>query len=165
MLNVSLPVIQVTAWPLIIAVIFGVGISLIGAYLPANRASSVQPLEAIRMIDTGQDAALIRIATPIGFLALSIGGVVLYLATQGKLPLGGDVVGIVLLLLGVVLMIPVVLPAISIVLMKIMRPWLGPSAMLAQRQLTRHFGPEHTHDRGVVCGSGNQYWHGEQRSG
>lgn len=140
LLQVSLPVIQITAWPMVVAVIFGVSISLVGAYLPANRASSIQPLEAIRMVDTGEDAALIRITTPIGILALAIGSVVLYLATQGKLPLGGDVVGIILLLLGVVLMIPVALPIVSMLLMKMMRPWLGPSAMLAQRQLTRHLG-------------------------
>ena len=139
-LQVSLPVIQISVWPLVVAVIFGVSISLLGAYLPANKASSIQPLEAIRMLDTGQDAALIRIATPIGFVALAVGSVVLYLATQGKLPLGGDVVGIILLLLGVVLMIPVALPIVSMLLMKLMRPWLGPPAMLAQRQLTRHLG-------------------------
>lgn len=139
-LQVSLPVIQITAWPLVVAVIFGISISLIGAYLPANRASTIQPLEAIRMLDTGHDAALIRIATPLSFLGLTVGGVVLYLATQGKLPLGGDVVGIILLLLGVVLMIPVALPIVSIALMKLMRPWIGPPAMLAQRQLTRHLG-------------------------
>ncbi len=86
-LQVSLPVIQISVWPLVVAVIFGVSISLLGAYLPANRASSIQPLEAIRMLDTGQDAALIRIATPIGLVALIVGSIVLYLATQGKLPL------------------------------------------------------------------------------
>ncbi len=139
-LQVSLPVIQISAWPLVVAVIFGVSISLLGAYLPANRASSIQPLEAIRMLDTGQDAALIRIATPLGFVALVSGSVILYLATQGKLPLGGDVVGIILLLLGVVLMIPVSLPMVSGLIMRLLRPWIGPSAMLAQRQLTRHLG-------------------------
>ncbi len=139
-LQVSLPVIQITAWPLVVAVLFGVSISLIGAYLPANRASSVQPLEAIRLLDLGQDAALIRIATPIGTVALVVGSVVLWLATQGRLPLGGDVVGIVLILLGVVLMIPLMLPIVSKFLMKLMQPWIGPPAMLAQRQLMRHLG-------------------------
>ena len=37
-------------------------------------------------------------------------------------------------------MIPMALPIVSMLLMKIMRPWIGPSAMLAQRQLTRHLG-------------------------
>ncbi|MCC6511551.1 MAG: ABC transporter permease [Pirellulaceae bacterium] len=139
-LQVSLPVIQISVWPLVVAVIFGVSISLLGAYLPANRASSVQPLEAIRSLDTGQDAALIRIATPIGIFALVVGALVLWLATRGRLPLGGDVVGIVMLLLGLVLMIPISLPMISMMLMSLMRPWLGPPAMLAQRQLMRHLG-------------------------
>jgi putative ABC transport system permease protein len=139
-LQVTLPQIEISIWPLVIAVVFGVSISLLGAYLPANRASSVQPLEAIRQTDTGHDAALIRIATPIGVVALIVGAVTLSLSARGKLPLGGDVVGIVTLLLGLVLLIPVSLSVVSSALMWLMRPWLGPAAMLAQRQLTRHLG-------------------------
>lgn len=139
-LQVTLPTIQITAWPLVVAVIFGVSVSLLGAYLPANRASSVQPLEAIRSLDTGQDAALIRVTTPIAIVALVLGSIILWLATHGRLPLGGDVVGIVLLLLSIVLLIPVTLPTVSGLMMVMLRPWLGPPAMLAQRQLTRHLG-------------------------
>ena len=139
-LQVHLPTIQITWWPLVVAVLFGVGVSLLGAYLPANRASSVQPLEAIRSLDSGQDAALVRIATPIALVAMIFGGSTLWFATQGQLPLGGDVVGIVALLLAIVLLIPVTLPILSRLLMHMFRPWLGPSAMLAQRQLTRHLG-------------------------
>ncbi len=140
LLQVNLPSIQVTIWPILIAVGFGVSISLLGAYLPANRASSVQPLEAIRLVDTGQNAALVRIATPIGIVALVAGGITLWFATRGKLPLGGDVVGIVMLLLGVVMLIPFMLPVVSQVLMVLLKPLLGPSALLAQRQLMRHLG-------------------------
>lgn len=139
-LQVTLPSIQITVWPLVVAVLFGVGVSLLGAYLPATRASSVQPLEAIRLTDTGQDKVLIRIATPIAVFALIVGSFTLWLSTQGRLPLGGDVVGIVMLLLALVLLIPVTLPVISRGLMLALRPWLGPPAMLAQRQLTRHLG-------------------------
>lgn len=138
MLQVTLPSIQVTAWPLVVAVIFGMSISLLGAYLPAKRASEVQPLEAIRQIDSGQDALLIRIATPIALIALIVGSIILTLSAQGRLPLGGDVVAIVTLLLGLVLLIPISLPIVSRMLMTLMRPALGPAALLAQRQLTRH---------------------------
>ncbi len=37
-------------------------------------------------------------------------------------------------------MIPISLPIVSMLLMAVMRPWIGPPAMLAQRQLTRHLG-------------------------
>lgn len=139
-LQVTLPHIEVTAWPLVVAVLFGVSISLLGAYLPANRAASVQPLEAIRQTDTGHEVMLVRIATPLGVIGLIIGIITLMLSSRGKLPLGGDVVGIVTLLLGMVLLIPVSLPVVSQALVTVLRPWLGPSAMLAQRQLTRHLG-------------------------
>lgn len=139
-LQVHLPSIQLSIWPFVIAVAFGMGVSLLGAYLPANRASSVQPLEAIRSIDTGQDEMLVRIATPIAVLSLFAGSIILWFAVRGKLPIGGDVVGIVMMLLSVVLFIPVTLPWVSTWIMKILRPWLGAPAMLAQRQLTRHLG-------------------------
>ncbi len=139
-LQVSLPAIQISPWPLVIAVVFGISVSLLGAYLPANRAASVQPLEAIRLLDTGQDAALIRITTPIAVFVFIFGSITLWFATRGQLPLGGDVVGVVSLILAFVLVIPVSLSAISKVLMRLLRPMLGPSAMLAQRQLTRHLG-------------------------
>ena len=139
-LQVHLPSIQLSIWPFVVAVVFGVGVSLMGAYLPANRASGVQPLEAIRSIDTAHDVALVRIATPIAVASLIIGSFVLWLAVNGRLPIGGDVVGIVMMLLAIVLFIPIALPVVSMSLMKLMRPWLGTPAMLAQRQLTRHLG-------------------------
>ncbi len=105
-LQVSLPAIQISPWPLVIAVVFGISVSLLGAYLPANRAASVQPLEAIRLLDTGQDAALIRITTPIAVFVFIFGSITLWFATRGQLPLGGDVVGVVSLILAFVLVIP-----------------------------------------------------------
>ena len=49
----------------------------------------------------------------------------LFAAINGYLPLGGDVVALVVLLLAIVLLIPSILSSISKLLVACMRPWLG----------------------------------------
>ncbi|MFO1065835.1 MAG: FtsX-like permease family protein [Pirellulales bacterium] len=140
LLQVETPAIEVTALPLVVGVAFGILISLLGAYLPARRAADVQPLEAIRGMNTAQNERLRRVTTPLFFLSMVLGTGFLGSSIMGSAFLGADVVGIIWFLLGGVFLIPVVLPTVSEWLMALMRPALGASAMLAQRQLTRHLG-------------------------
>lgn len=139
-LQVEMPGVQLHWLPFAVAICFGLGVSLVGAYLPARRASQVQPLEAIRAIEIDRDQALVRMATPLAAATIVLGSILLLTAIKGWLPLGGDIVSVVLILLGIVLLIPVSLHWLSFTLLRLVRPWLGVEAVLAQRQLTRHVG-------------------------
>ncbi len=140
LMQVELPGVRLTWLPFLIAVGFGVGVSVLGAILPARRASFVQPIEAIRDLDLADNDNVKRITRPLCVGAFAIGISVTVMAVSGWLPLGGDVVGVVFILLAIVLLIPTVLENVSRSLIRGLRPWLGVEAELAQRQLTRHLG-------------------------
>lgn len=140
MTQVNLPGATLSWQPFAIAVFIGVFVSIFGAILPARRASSVHPIEAIRAIETTHNEEVIAATRPISIATLCLGIAVLIPAVLGYLPLGGDVVAVVILLLAFVLIIPSILTSLSSYLVSWMRPWLGVEAELAQRQLTRHIG-------------------------
>ena len=139
-LQVPIPGLMFSIWPFVIAVVVGVVISLLGAYGPARRASMVSPLEAMRAINTQQNSDVIRYTKPLSIVFLPLGFVMLYLAVHGYLPLGGDVVAIVLILLGVILAIPAFLRGLTELIVRCILPWMGVEARLAQKQLMRHVG-------------------------
>jgi len=140
MTQTNLPGATLTWQPFAIAVSIGVVVSVVGAILPARRASSVHPIEAIRAINVSHNQEVIAATRPVSLLTMGLGIAVLIPAVLGWLPLGGDVVAVVILLLAFVLIIPSILGPISSVLAGWMRPWLGVEAELAQRQITRHIG-------------------------
>lgn len=140
LLEIHLAGVRFSWLPFVIAVSFGIGVSILGALLPAQRASSVEPIEAIRNIETAHNAEVQKLTWPISWIALVIGSVITILSIRGMLPIGGDVVGLIFILLGVVLVIPTVLDPVSRLLSSWIRPWLGVEANLAQRQLMRHVG-------------------------
>ena len=140
MSQVTLPGAKITWQPFAIAVSIGIVVSIVGAFLPARRASSVHPIEAIRAIETSHNQEVIAATFRACLAALALGIIILTAAIMGYLPLGGDVVALVVLLLAVVLIIPSVLGSISKLLVACMRPFLGVESELARRQLTQHVG-------------------------
>lgn len=140
LMQVSLPTVTLTWLPFVIAVSVGVVVSIVGSILPARRASSVQPLEAMRAVDTAHNQDVLAVTKPLGAAVMVVGVVLLVLAIRGSLPLGGDVAAVIILLLSLVLFVPTVLHHVSSGLVRLLRPCLGVEAELAQRQLTRHLG-------------------------
>lgn len=140
MLQVSLPSVQISALPFLIAITLGMGVAWLGALLPARRASSVEPVEAMRAVELHHNDEVIRRTKPIGFVAIPLGLFFLLLSVSGVLPIGADVVSVVMVLLGCVLLIPVLLESCSGTLIRLMEPWLGVESRLAQKQLMRHVG-------------------------
>ncbi len=139
-LRVQLPNTQLTVWPFVVAVLVGIAVSVLGALLPARRASQVEPLEAMRAMEVQHNDEVIRRATPLGFILVPLGLISLLAAVNNLLPLGADVVAIVCVLLGCVLLIPAMLELFSGYLAALLGKWLGVEARLAHKQLTRHVG-------------------------
>lgn len=138
MMNVQLPGTQLTLLPFLVAVVVGVAVSLLGALLPARRASTVDPLEAMRAVEIHHNDEVIRRATPLGFVLIPGGLFLLWFSRY--LPIGADIVAIIAFLLGCVLMIPVMLTTVSHYIAVVLERVVGIESRLAQRQLTRHLG-------------------------
>ncbi|MEZ6137902.1 MAG: FtsX-like permease family protein [Pirellulaceae bacterium] len=138
--QVELPRTQITVWPFAIAIVVGVGVSLLGALLPAHRASTVQPVEAMRAVEVGHNEEVVRATRIAGVITLPVGVALLLASLSGRVPIGTDAVGIGLMLIGCVLFIPSILERTSSLIVRILSPWLGIEAKLAQRQLMRHVG-------------------------
>lgn len=140
LLQVDLPRVVLSWPPFVIAGLFGIGVSLLGAYLPAKRASTVSPIEAMRSVELKANDAVIRRATPLGFIAIPAGFLLLLCSIMRWLPIGGDIVAVVLMLLGYVLLIPLLLQSTSDFIMRGLSRFIGIEAVLAKKQLMRHVG-------------------------
>jgi putative ABC transport system permease protein len=140
LMHVELPTTRLTILPFVIAVAVGIAVSILGAFIPARRASQVDPLEAMRSIEVHHNDEVIRQATPLGAVLIPVGLGLLWLAVYDFLPLGGDVVAIVAILLGCVLLMPVLLQPCSHLLAGVLQMSLGVESRLAQKQITRHIG-------------------------
>ena len=140
LLQVELPRVRLTPLPFVVASAIGICVSLLGAFLPAKRASEVQPTEAMRNLELAHNDAVIRQTKPVALVAIPVGLMVLLIAIGGWLPVGFDVVGIVLVLLGCVALIPLLLETASDLLVRCLRGWLGVESKLAQKQLMRNVG-------------------------
>lgn len=140
LLQVQLPRVMLSWPPFAIAAVFGIGVSLMGAILPARRASTVSPIEAMRTIELAANDDVIRYATPCSFIVAPVGCLLLFMSIMQWLPIGGDIVAVVMILLGYVLLIPRLLNRTSGLVCKLLEPIYPIEAMLARKQLTRHIG-------------------------
>ncbi len=140
LMHVELPGTHLTPLPFVVAVAVGILVSLIGALVPARRASRVDPLEAMRAIEVQYNDQVIRRATPLGLAILPAGFLLLWFSANDFLPIGADIVAIVGILLGCVLLIPALLNYVSLGIAVALERLIGVESRLAQKQLTRHLG-------------------------
>lgn len=139
-LQVDLPTVEWATYPFVVATLLGIGVAMLGAWMPAQRAGAVQPMEAMRAVEIRYNDDVVRRATPLGFVAIPAGLALLATAIAGWLPVGSDVVAIVLVLLGCVLLIPMLLDRCSGWMVWLLSGLLGVEARLARKQVMRHVG-------------------------
>ncbi len=137
-LQVELPPPEISSWPLFLAVLFGLGVSLLGAVMPARRAAQLSPMEALRAVaQTDLEGSSTR-SIVFGGCLIAMATVVLVFLLRGELPNYLAVPNAVAILLGIVLVIPLLIGPLSAAAVALLRPLLGVEAKLAHRQVLRH---------------------------
>jgi putative ABC transport system permease protein len=133
----TLPPIELHAGPFLLAAALGVGISLLGAAMPARKASHLSPLEAMRDVlpEEIEGASRWFVMVGIGLIVVSLA--LMLVSIVGWIPMFNAVWCSVLLLVGLVLVLPVALGPLSSLVAALLRPWLGVEGRLARRQLLR----------------------------
>ncbi|WP_425616317.1 FtsX-like permease family protein [Anatilimnocola sp. NA78] len=136
--DVIMPDPQITWLPIVLSALLGVGVSVIGALVPAWRASKVSPLEGMSRVSR-QDIE----GTGWGYLvlgaALVLGGsVVVYLVITEQVNVYAGPFAAVALLVGVVFLSPLVLEPLVRVFGWILSPFTKVEGIMAERQILRH---------------------------
>lgn len=134
----EMPPIQLTYGPFIWAAIFGIGMSLAGAAMPAFKATRLSPHEALRDVLTDEIEGSSRWFVILGTLITIVCGVLLYLSITGRVGQDVAVYSGVMLLVGIVLILPVLLPYITGAVAALLPPGMRVEGRVASRQLLIH---------------------------
>ncbi len=134
----TLPPVKLSVRPFVIAAVVGIGTSLVGAALPARKASRLSPLDAMRDVlpDEIEGTSRWFIASGAGLVLLAAG--LMALSAAGWLPTDFAVWSSLVMLAGIVLLLPLALEPLSQLVATILRPWLRVESRLARQQLLRH---------------------------
>lgn len=140
LMQTTMPPIQVTVLPFVLAIVFGVGLSLLAAFVPARRAGQLSPSEALRVVVPAEIEASPKKMSIVGWVIATGAAVALAACIVGWLPIEISVSSAVVLLVGMVFLLPPLLSTMTRVLEWMLRPFLGVEGRLARRQLVRHRG-------------------------
>jgi putative ABC transport system permease protein len=136
----ALPSIVLRPLPLVVAIGFGLGVSILGAVLPARQAARVTPQEGMSGVASGDVEGHSRRGVLVGLAVTLTAAGLLAACLVGWLPSEASVVVTVVALIGLVLMLPFVLRPLTYLGEFVLRPVAGIEARLARRQLLRHYG-------------------------
>ncbi len=134
----TLPSIQLSPKPFILAAVFGMGVSFIGAALPARRARQLSPLEALRDVLSSEIEGFSSWLTMLGAVILVVSSLILTASILGWLPIMHSVWSAILLLTGLMLLLPLVLEPLSRLVAAALKPLLRVESSIARRQLLRN---------------------------
>jgi putative ABC transport system permease protein len=140
LLQTTMPPIQVTILPFLLAAAFGLGLSLIATWVPARRAGRLSPSEAMRVVVPGEIEAPHKSMLIAGLVVVLGAAIALAGCILGWFPIEISVSSSVILLIGMVLLLPMALGGIAQVVEVMLRPIFGIEGRLACRQLVRHRG-------------------------
>ena len=139
-LQIEIPPSPLSIWPYLTAASCGLTVSLLGAFIPAMRASWLSPSEAMRVVSKGEFATN-RIAwLSLGGVCVITGVLVQFLAIRGVIEVKHSVPALIPLLVGIILLIPAVLGDLTRVVEWALRFYFKTEGMLARRQILRHRG-------------------------
>jgi putative ABC transport system permease protein len=134
----NLPAMSITAPPLVLGTLFGLGVSLVGVAVPARRASHLSPLEGISGIVREDMEHASHKFTIVGLAMSLVSGTVLGISIAGWLPVDVAIITSVFVLVGAVLLVPAVLGTFAREVTRVLFPWMRAEANVAYRQILRH---------------------------
>lgn len=137
-LNVAMPSAEWSAEPLVLATLFGMGMSVAGAFVPAVRAGRVSPLEGLNRVTRADIEGVSWRYLVAGGLLTVVSAVFVIIPLFGWLPIIVPTYASVFLLLGIVLLSPIVLAPLVHACAWMLRPVLNLEGRLAVKQLLRH---------------------------
>ena len=134
----ALPALQLEPMPFILAILLGMGISLIGAALPAWKAAHLSPLDAMREVLAEEIEGVTRWLTILGFVMIFTCLGLMGASIMAWMPMMWSVWWAVLVLVGLSLLLPVALKPLTGFVTAFVPSRLRIEARLARRQLLRH---------------------------
>lgn len=135
----NLPAVAPGWQPFAIAGLIGMGISFLGAALPARRARQLSPMDALRDVLPADIEGFTRWLMLLGTSFSLLGAAALYLSAVGRIEALYGVWAGILLLLGVALLLPLALRPLSWLASAAVAPFMRIESRLARRQLLRNY--------------------------
>lgn len=136
--NTTLPAVEIKLLPLVSAIGFGLGVSLVGAWRPARKAAHLSPQEGMSGVSHEDTESHSRKAILVGCASLLISIGLLTACLVGWISFHFAVASTVLLLISLVLLLPLVLEPFSWIVERLLRPAARVETRLARSQLLRH---------------------------
>lgn len=135
-----LPPVTVTLWPILAGIALGIGVSLMGAIIPARQASRLTPQEALTKGIATDVESVPKFVTRAGIIGFTVAVGLFFASMAGWTPYYDVVAASIVLLLTAVPLIPLGLAPISSAIVELLKPWSLAEARLAREQLLRHRG-------------------------
>ncbi len=126
--------------PLVWGAVCGMGISLVGVYVPARSARRLTPLEGMRPMIQQTTESSHRWTELAGLALIAVSAGLLLACRFGRLPVTFSVPAALVGLIGLVMVGPLFVPACTAVGAAVLRPLLRVESNLARLQLLRHRG-------------------------
>ena len=139
-LQIEIPPSPLSIWPYLTATACGLTVSLLGAFIPALRASWLSPSEAMRVVAKGEFATNRAAWLFVGSIFVAFGLIVQFLSIRGIIEIKHSVPALIPLLIGLILLIPAVLGDLTRVVSWLLSFLFKTEGMLARRQILRHRG-------------------------
>lgn len=133
----TLPPVELTWPPFALGAAFGLGVSVIGAYVPARRAGRMSPLEAMSAVLIEDRTRPTSHLTLLGVFLLIAGACFMYATYGGYLPIMLSVGATILILIGLVMLLPATVGSLSLLPAAVLHFGSRVEAGLARRQLLR----------------------------
>ena len=137
-LEVPLPAMELTVLPFVLAVAFGLGMSLLGSFFPARSAGQVSPLEGMDRVSKTDLTGVPQIYIEFGAILTLATATLIVLSIRGFLPMDVAIGAGAFLLIGVVLLLPLILDPLCRFFAYCVSPLSRVESGLALRQVLRH---------------------------
>lgn len=137
-MQVELPSAQLSPSALAIAIVCGLGMALLGAFVPARMASRISPLEGLDRVNRADLQGAPWFYAFVGFVLTSVSTVLIVMALRGQVSIMVPTYVSVFLLVGIVMLSSLVLDPLCRVVAASISPFTKVLGRLALTQVLRH---------------------------